>query len=164
MVNVHLVGTDAWRFSAASETPLYPLSTMAPVLPPPREVVFQPTNNHDPGVKDVEVNTQVTPAIGGVADSVLDDLFNAWRCGSCTYQNLGKAIGACTMCNNPHPIQTPLSLDPWEIGELKARASVMVPTIPSIFADSPPDNEMPSECMSRQFCCSKSNETADFTL
>ncbi len=37
------------------------LSTVAPVLPPPREVVFQPTNNHDPGVKDVEVNTQVTP-------------------------------------------------------------------------------------------------------
>jgi hypothetical protein len=116
------------------------LSTVAPVLPPPREVVFQPTNNHDPGVKEVEVNTQVTPAIGGVADSVLDDLFNTWRCGSCTYQNLGKAIGACTMCNNPHPIQTPLSLDPWEIGELEARVSVVVPTIQSIFADSPRGN------------------------
>ena len=60
------------------------------------------------------------------------------------------------MCNDPHSIRTGLSLDPWEIGELEARASVplrqVVPTIPSIFAASPPDNQTPSnECQSRQF-------------
>jgi len=64
---------------------------MAPLKPPPLEVVFQPPNN--PGVKDVQVDTQVTPTTGVVADSVHDDMFNAWRCGSCTYQNLGKAKG-----------------------------------------------------------------------
>jgi hypothetical protein len=81
---------------------------MAPLKPPPLEVVFQPPN--DPGVKDVHYDIRVTPATGVVADSVLDDMFNAWRCGSCTYQNLGKAKGACTMCNVPHPIRTGLSL------------------------------------------------------
>jgi len=86
------------------------LSAMAPLKPPPLEVVFQPPN--DPGVKDVQVDTQVTPATRVVADSVLDDMFNTWRCGSCTYQNLGKAKGACAMCNDPHPIRTGLSLDP----------------------------------------------------
>ena len=55
---------------------------MAPLKPPPLEVVFQPPNN--PGVKDVQVDTQVTPATGVVADFVHDDMFNAWRCGSCT--------------------------------------------------------------------------------
>jgi hypothetical protein len=99
------------------------LSAMAPLKPPPLEVVFQPPDD-PPGVKDLPVDTQVTPATGVVADSVLDDMFNAWRCGSCTYQNLGKAKGACTMCNDPNPIQTGLLLDPWEIGELEARASV----------------------------------------
>jgi hypothetical protein len=47
---------------------------MAPFKPPPLEVVFQPPN--DPGVKDIQVDTQVTPATGVVADSVLDDMFN----------------------------------------------------------------------------------------
>jgi len=46
------------------------LSAMAPLKPPPLEVVFQPPN--DPGVKDVQVDTQVTPATGEVANSVLD--------------------------------------------------------------------------------------------
>ena len=36
--------------------------------------------------------------------SVHDDMFNVWHCGSCTYQNLGKAKGACTMYNDPNPI------------------------------------------------------------
>jgi len=140
---------------------------MAPLKPPPLEVIFQPPN--DPGAKDVQVDTQVTPATGVVANSVHDDMFNAWRCGSCTYQNLGKAKGACTMCNDPNPIRTGLLLDPWEIGELEARASVplrqVVPTIPSIFAASSPDDQTPSdECQSRQFCWCKSNESADFTI
>ena len=83
--------------------------------------------------------------------------------------NLGKAKGACTMCNDPHPIQTGLSLNPWEIGELEARASVplrqVVPIIPSIFAAPPPDDQTPSdECQSHQFCWCKSNEPADFTI
>ena len=46
------------------------LSAMAPLKPPPLEVIFQPPN--DPGVKDVQVETQVTPTTGVVADSVLD--------------------------------------------------------------------------------------------
>jgi len=46
------------------------LSAMAPLKPPPLEVVFQPLN--DPGVKDVQVDTQVTPATRVVANSVLD--------------------------------------------------------------------------------------------
>ena len=46
------------------------LSAMTPLKPPPLEVVFQPPNN--PGVKDVQVDTQVTPATGVVANSVLD--------------------------------------------------------------------------------------------
>ena len=54
------------------------LSAMAPLKPPPLEVVFQPPNN--PGAKDVQVDTQVTPATGMVANSVHDDMFNAWRC------------------------------------------------------------------------------------
>ena len=59
------------------------LSAMAPLKPPPLEVVFQPPN--DPGVKDVQVETQVTPATGVlVANSVHDDMFNTWCCGSCT--------------------------------------------------------------------------------
>ena len=78
------------------------LFAMAPLKPPPLEVIFQPPN--DPGAKDVQVDTQVTPAIEVVADSVHDDMFNAWRCGSCTHQNLGKAKGACTMCNDSNLI------------------------------------------------------------
>ncbi len=54
------------------------LFAMAPLKPPPLEVVFQPPNN--PGAKDVQVDTQVTPATGVVANSVHDDVFNAWRC------------------------------------------------------------------------------------
>jgi len=46
------------------------LSAMAPLKPPPLEVIFQPPSN--PGVKDVQVETQVTPATGVVTDSVLD--------------------------------------------------------------------------------------------
>ena len=74
------------------------------------------------------------------------------------------------MCNAPNSIRTGLSLDPWEIGELEARASVPlhqveVSTIPSIFAASPPDDQAPSdECQSHQFCWCKSNESADFTI
>ena len=67
------------------------LSAMAPLKPPPLKVIFQPPNN--PGAKDVQVDTQVTPATGVIADSVHDDMFNAWCCGSSTYQNLGKAKG-----------------------------------------------------------------------
>jgi len=144
------------------------LSAMAPLKPPPLEVVFQPPN--DPGVKDVQVETQVTPTTGVlVTVSVHDDMFNVWHCGSCTYQNLGKAKGACTMYNDPNPIRTGLLLDPWKIGELETHASIplhqVVPTIPSIFAASPPDDQMPSnECQSRQFCWCKSNESADLTI
>jgi len=74
------------------------------------------------------------------------------------------------MCNDPHPIRTGLSLGPWEIDKLKARASLplrqVVPTLPSIFDASPPDDNTPGgdECQSRQFCCSKSNDAADFTI
>jgi len=71
------------------------LSAMAPLKSPPLEVVFQPPK--DPGEKDVQVDTQVTPATGVVAHSVHDDMFNTWHCGSCTYQNLGKAKGAMTL-------------------------------------------------------------------
>ena len=46
------------------------LSAMTPLKPPPLEVVFQPPN--DPGVKDIQVDTQVTPATGVVNDSELD--------------------------------------------------------------------------------------------
>ena len=46
------------------------LSAMAPLKPPPLEVVFQPPN--DPGVKDIQAETQVTPATGLITDSVLD--------------------------------------------------------------------------------------------
>ena len=126
-------------------------SAMAPLKPPPLEVVFQPPN--DPGVKDVQVDTQMTPATRVVADPVLDDMFNVWRCGSCTYQSLGKAKGACTMCNDPHPIRTGLSLNPWEIGEFEACASVplrqVVPIIPSIFAAPPPMTRRPATNASR---------------
>jgi len=78
------------------------LSAMAPLKPPPLEVVFQPPN--DPGAKDVQVDTQVTPYTGVVTDYLHDDMFNTWCCGSCTYQSLGKAKGACTMCNDPNLI------------------------------------------------------------
>ena len=73
------------------------------------------------------------------------------------------------MCNDPHPIRTGLSLNPWEIGEFEACASVplrqVVPIIPSIFAAPPPNDQTPSdECQSHQFCWCKSNESADFTI
>ena len=93
-------------------------SAMAQLKPPPLEVVSQPPN--DPGVNNGAVTDSVLDMAllePPPADSVLDDMFNTWRCGSCTYQNLGKAKGACAMCNDPHPIRTGLSLDPWEIGE-----------------------------------------------
>ena len=140
-------------------------SAMAQLKPPPLEVVFQPPN--DPGVNNGVVADSVLDMAllkPPPADSVLDDMFNVWRCGSCTYQNLGKAKGACAMCNDPHPIRTGLSLDPWEIGELEARSSVplrqVVPT-----AASPPINQTPSdEFHARQFCWCKSNEPADFNI
>jgi hypothetical protein len=89
----------------------------------------------------------------------MDDMFNAWRCGSCTYQNLGKAKGACNMCNDPHPIWAGLSLDPWEIGELEARS------LRQVAASPPPDDKTPSdECHARQFCVSKSNDPNHFTI
>ena len=125
------------------------LSAMAPLKPPPLEVVFQPPN-------DLGVNNRV------VANSVHDDMFNAWRCGSCTYQNLGKAKGACAMCNDPHPIRTGLLLDLWEIGELEAYSSI---PLRQVAASPPPDDQTPSdECQSHQFCWCKSNESADFTI
>jgi len=96
------------------------------------------------------------------ADSVLDDMFNAWRCGSCTYQNLGKAKGACAMCNDPHPIRTGLLLDLWEIGELEAYSSI---PLRQVAASPPPNDQSPSkECHARQFCWCKSNDPADFTI
>ena len=117
-------------------------STMGQLKPPPLEVVFQPP----------------PPP----ADSVLDDMFNAWRCGSCTYQNLGKAKGACAVCNDPNPIRTGLSLDPWEIGELEARSSV---PLRQVAASPPPDDKTFSdECHARQFCVSRSNEPTHFTI
>jgi hypothetical protein len=82
-------------------------SDMAQLKQPPLEVVVQPPNN--PGVN----NRVVTDSVLDMAlfkppptDSVLDDMFNAWHCGSCTFQNLGKVKGACAMCNDPHPIRT----------------------------------------------------------
>ena len=52
------------------------LSDMAPLKPPPLEVVFQPPNN--PGVKDVQVDTQVTPATGVVHVWVGQKHFNCF--------------------------------------------------------------------------------------
>jgi hypothetical protein len=75
-------------------------SAMAQLKPPPLEVVFQPPN--DPGVNNGAVADSVLDMAllePPPADSVLDEMFNAWRCGSCTYQNLGEAKGACAMCN-----------------------------------------------------------------
>jgi hypothetical protein len=68
---------------------------MAPLKPPSLEVVFQPPN--DPGAKDVQVDTQVTPATVVFANSVHDDMFNAWRCGFCTYQNLYQKPEYCPL-------------------------------------------------------------------
>jgi hypothetical protein len=98
-------------------------TAMAQLKSPPLEVVFQHPN--DPGVVNngVVADSVLDMALlepPPPADSVLDDMFNVWCCGSCTYQNLGKAKGACAMCNDPKPIRTGLSLDPWEIGELEA--------------------------------------------
>jgi hypothetical protein len=59
-------------------------SATAQLKPPPLKIVFQPPN--DPG----ENNGVVADS---AADSVMDDMFNAWRCGSCTYQNLGSKRG-----------------------------------------------------------------------
>jgi hypothetical protein len=99
-------------------------SAMAQLKPPPLEIGFQPPIN-DPGEKKDMALLDPSPA-----DSVMDDMFNAWRCGSCTYQNLGKAKGACNMCNDPHPIRAGLSLDPWEIGKLEACALRQVAASP----------------------------------
>ena len=52
------------------------LSDMAPLKPPPLEVVFQPPNN--PGVKDVQVDTQVTPATSVVHVWVGQKHFNCF--------------------------------------------------------------------------------------
>ncbi len=129
-------------------------SAMAQLKPPPLEIGFQPPIN-DPGEKKDMALLDPSPA-----DSVMDDMFNAWRCGSCTYQNLGKAKGACNMCNDPHPIRAGLSLDPWEIGELEARALRQVAASPP-----PPDDKTSSdECHARQFCVSKSNDPNHFTI
>ena len=66
------------------------------------------------------------------------------------------------MCNDPHPIRTGLSLDPWEIGELEARSSI---PLCQVAASPPPDDQSPSEeCHACQFCLCKSNEPADFTI
>ena len=138
-------------------------SAMAQLKPPPLEVVFQPPN--DPGVNNGAVVDSVLDMAllePPPADSVLDDMFNAWRCGSCTYQNLGKAKGACAMCNDLHPIRTGLSLDPWEIGELETRSSI---PLRQVAASPPLDDQTPSEeCHAHQFCWCKSNEPADFTI
>ena len=124
-------------------------SAMVQLKSPPLEVVFQPPNN--PGVNNGAVaNSVLDMALlePPPADSVLDNMFNAWRCGSCTYQNLGKANRACAMCNDPHPIN--LLLDLWEIGESEARSSIL---LPQVAASPPPDNQTPSkECPARQFC------------
>ncbi|MFN5938911.1 MAG: hypothetical protein ACK44C_00885, partial [Polaromonas sp.] len=126
-------------------------SAMAQLKPPPLEVVFQPPN--DPGVNNGAVVDSVLDMAllePPPADSVLDGMFNAWGCGSCTCQNLGKAKGACAMCNDPHLIRTGLSLDPWEIGELEARSSI---PLRQVAASPPPDDQTPSEeCHARQFC------------
>jgi hypothetical protein len=82
-------------------------SAIAQLKPPPLEIVFQPPTN-DPHSVVADAILEPSPA-----DSVMDDMFNSWRCGSCTYQNLGRAKGACNMCNDPHPIRAGLSLDPW---------------------------------------------------
>jgi hypothetical protein len=76
-------------------------SAMAQLKPPPLEIVFQPPTNN-PGENNGVVADEPSPA-----DPVMDDMFNAWRCGSCTYQNLmGRAKGACNMSpsclNLPH--------------------------------------------------------------
>jgi hypothetical protein len=137
-------------------------SAMAQLKPPPLEIVFQPPTN-DPGENNGVVADSVLDMMAllepSPADSVMDDMFNAWRCGSCTYQNLGKAKGACNMCNDPHPIRAGLSLDPWEIGELEARS------LRQVAASPPPDDKTSSdECHARQFCVSKSNEPTHFTI
>ena len=100
-------------------------SAMAQLKPPPLEIVFQPPIN-DPGENNIVADSVVADSVLDMAlldpspaDSVMDDMFNTWRCGSCRYQNLGKAKGTCNMCNDPHPIRAGLSLDPWEIGEEK---------------------------------------------
>ena len=128
-------------------------SAMVQLKPPPLKIVFQPPTN-DPGENNGVVADEPSPA-----DSVMDDMFNAWRCGSCTYQNLGRAKGACNMCNDPHPIRAGLSLDPWEIGELEAHS------LHQVAASPPPDDKTSSdECHARQFCVSKSNDPNHFTL
>jgi hypothetical protein len=137
-------------------------STMAQLKPPPLEIVFQPPTN-DPGENNGVVADSVLDMMAllepSPADSVMDDMFNAWRCGSCTYQNLGKANGACNMCNDPHPIRAGLSLDLWEIGELEAHS------LRQVAASPPPDDKTSSdECHGRQFCVSKSNEPTHFTI
>jgi hypothetical protein len=93
-------------------------SAMVQLKPPPLEIVFQPPTN-DPGENNGVADSVVADSVLDMdilepspADSVMDDMFNAWRCGSCTYQNLGRAKGACNMCNDPHPIRAGLSLDP----------------------------------------------------
>ncbi len=150
------VGTNAWSFSTSF--------AMAQLKPPPLEVVFQPPN--DPGVNNGVIADSVLDMAllkPPPADSVvLDDMFNAWRCGSCTYQNFGKAKGSCAMCNDPHPIRTGLLLDPWENGELETRSSV---PLRQVAAFPPPNDQTPSdECHARQFCWSKSNEPTHFTI
>ena len=139
-------------------------SAMAQLKPPPLEVVSQPPN--DPGVNNGAVTDSVLDMAllePPPADSVLDDMFNVWHCGSCTYQNLGKAKGACAMCNDPHPIRTGLSLDPWEIGELEALSSI---PLCQVAASPPPTTRRPAKnAMHVSFVCwCKSNEPADFTI
>jgi hypothetical protein len=94
-------------------------SAMAQLKPPPLEIVFQPPTNNPGENKNGVADSVVADSVLDMAilepspaDSVMDDMFNAWRCGSCTYQNLGIAKGACNMCNDPHPIRAGLSLDP----------------------------------------------------
>ena len=118
-------------------------SAMAQLKPPPLEIVFQPPTN-DPGENNGVVADEPSPA-----DSVMDDMFNAWRCGSCTYQNLGRAKGACNMCNDPHPLREGLSLDPWEISELEARSLRQVTASPP-----PPTTRRPATNVMRvSFVC-----------
>jgi hypothetical protein len=140
-------------------------SAMVQLKPPPLKIVFQPPTN-DPGENNGVADSVVADSVLDMdilepspADSVMDDMFNAWRCGSCTYQNLGRAKGAYNMCNDPHPIRAGLSLDPWEIGELEARS------FRQVAASTPPDDKTSSdECNARQFCVSKSNEPNHFTI
>ena len=104
-------------------------SSMAQLKPPPLEIVFQPpTNDPDSVVADSVLDMAILEP--SPADSVMDDMFNAWRCGSCTYQNLGRAKGACNMCNDPHPLREGLSLDPWEISEVEAHSLRQVTASP----------------------------------